>query len=145
MDLYTIGFTKKTAEEFFSILRTNSIELVVDVRLHPDGQLAGFSKKVDLAYFLHNLNQCGYIHLPQLAPTEEILHRYRAKNDWQAYQFAFLSLLDERNIPTSLDRTIFEAKRCCLLCSEATADKCHRRLVAEQLQINWGNVQIYHI
>ena len=68
MKLYTIGFTQKKAEEFFSLLRNNRIERLVDIRLKPSGQLAGFAKQEDLPYFLRELsNGCQYTHLPILA------------------------------------------------------------------------------
>ena len=78
MRLYTIGFTKKTAERFFGLLAENRVHTLVDIRLHPDGQLSGFARKADLPYFLDLLAGCGYRHLPVLAPTPEILGDYPA-------------------------------------------------------------------
>jgi uncharacterized protein (DUF488 family) len=145
MKIYTIGFTKKTAKQFFEILRTNGIECLVDIRLHPDGQLSGFSKKEDLSYFLKELISCGYRHMPNLAPTDDILKTYRKDHDWQKYELAFEELMKQRGIPDVLDQTLFEEKACCLLCSEDTPEKCHRRLVAERLADNWSNVEIIHL
>jgi len=145
MKLYTIGFTKKSAEEFFTLLQRNGVERVLDIRLHPDGQLAGFAKKDDLPYFLARLAQCEYRHLTVLAPTDEILSAYRKDRDWGKYAERFERLLDERNIPDSLDRRLFEEKVCCLLCSEATPEKCHRRLVAERLARHWPGVEVIHL
>jgi len=145
MKLYTIGFTQKTARQFFDLLRANRIECVVDIRLHPDGQLAGFSKREDLRYFLRALNDCDYLHLDQLAPTESILKAYHSNKNWPEFRDAFLALLAQREIPQSLDRAIFDEKICCLLCSESTPDHCHRRLVAETFAQAWGDVEIHHI
>ena len=145
MKLYTIGFTKKTARQFFDLLRKNGIECLVDIRLHPDGQLAGFTKKEDLRYFLKELIGCDYHHIERLAPIDEILKAYRSDNDWNKYQRSFLALLQERRIPEMLDWTLFEEKVCCLLCSEPTPEKCHRRLVAELLAKSWENVEIIHL
>lgn len=145
MKLYTIGFTKKSAREFFEILKNNGIQCLVDIRLHPDGQLSGFSKKDDLAYFLKELLGCDYRHLPKLAPTDEILKTYRKDHDWKRYELAFEELMDQRGVPEILDKTLFEEKVCCLLCSEEKPEKCHRRLVAERLARAWQNVEIIHL
>lgn len=144
--LATIGFTQKSAEEFFTRLQANDIQCVVDVRLKPYGQLAGFTKQRDLIYFLRHLIGCEYVHLPQLAPDAAILKDYRsADHDWDRYVARFERLMDERQIPASLDKSFFESRRCCLLCSEATPEQCHRRLVAERLQRVWNNLDIIHL
>lgn len=145
MKIYTIGFTKKTAKQFFDLLKKNDIECLVDIRLHPDGQLAGFTKKEDLRYFLKELIGCDYRHIERLAPTDEILKVYRSDNNWNKYERSFLTLMHERGIPETLDQTLFEDKVCCLLCSEPTPEKCHRRLVAELLAKSWENVEIIHL
>ena len=146
MKLYTIGFTQKTAQEFFEILRNHQVERLVDIRLRPAGQLAGFAKQEDLPYFLERLaNGCTYVHLPELAPTKEILDSYRADHDWPKYVASFETLLETRNIPNSLERDLFEQYDCCLLCSEATPDQCHRRLVAERLAAYWPSVEVIHL
>src|SRR5687768_10163178 len=137
MKLYTIGFTKKSAEQFFNLLRQNRVERLLDIRLHPGGQLAGFTKQPDLAYFLNQLIHCDYQHLPMLAPTDEILSDYRKNHQWAVYVERFEALMDERGMPEALDRQLFETKTCCLLCSEATPEQCHRRLVAERVARHW--------
>ncbi len=145
MKLYTIGFTQKSAQQFFNLLKNNDIECLVDIRLHPDGQLAGFTKREDLKYFLNELLGCEYRHILNLAPSDEILKGYRTDHNWPKYEKAFNDLMDERGIPESLDRTLFEEKSCCLLCSEPTPDFCHRRLVAERLAHAWQPVEIIHL
>lgn len=146
MQLYTIGFTQKSAENFFGSLRANGVRRLVDIRLRPDGQLSGFAKQADLTYFLHALAAgCGYVHWPQLAPTKEILAAYRNGGDWPEYVARFERLMDERNVPDTLDPTEFTAKLTCLLCSEATPDQCHRRLVAERMAAHWPGVEIIHL
>jgi uncharacterized protein (DUF488 family) len=145
MRLYTIGFTKKSAERFFSLLREHGVKLLADIRLHPGGQLAGFAKQDDLRYFLRALAACDYVHLPQLAPTEEVLSTYRKDKKWPLYVQRFEALMDERDIPRTLDPTLFKEDRTCLLCSEDTPDKCHRRLVAERLAAHWPGIEIVHL
>lgn len=146
MKLYTVGFTRKSAEKFFELLRANGVKKLVDIRVNPHGQLAGFAKQADLPYFLRALAEgCGYQHLPALAPTKDILKEYRADGDWERYTTRFEALLDERGIPRTLDRAQFEAGPCCLLCSEATPEQCHRRLVAERLAAAWPGVEIIHL
>jgi len=145
MKLYTIGFTKKSAENFFTLLQKNNIKRLIDIRLNPDGQLAGFAKRNDLAYFLSRLVDCEYQHIKVLAPTDDILSDYRKDHDWDRYVKRFEALMDERNIPQSLDPLLFEEKNCCLLCSEETPEKCHRKLVTERLLRKWDCVEIEHI
>jgi uncharacterized protein (DUF488 family) len=146
MKLYTIGFTQKSAETFFGLLRQNGIQRLVDIRLKPEGQLAGFAKGNDLPFFLeHLVDGCRYEHLIELAPTREILETYRATGDWTKYALQFTQLLDERRIPKNLDRAAFETNSSCLLCSEPTPQKCHRRLVAERLAATWQGVEIIHL
>ncbi|HEX9986897.1 MAG TPA: DUF488 domain-containing protein [Chloroflexia bacterium] len=145
MKLYTIGFTKKSAERFFTLLKEHGVERIVDIRVHPGGQLAGFAKQDDLAYFLDRLVGCDYHHLPVLAPADDILSDYRKDHNWDRYVKRFEALMDERDVPGSLDRTLFEERTCCLLCSEATPEKCHRRLVAERLAQAWPGVEVAHI
>jgi len=146
MKIYTIGFTKKRAESFFELLRQNGIQRVVDIRINPNGQLSGFAKKDDLPYFLSMLVPgCRYVHMPELAPTKEILKDYRSDSDWSRYVNRFEILMNERGIPESLESEDFETSVSCLLCSEATPDQCHRRLVSERLAKNWPDVEIIHL
>ena len=145
MRLYTIGFTKKSAERFFGLLREHGVERLVDIRLHPSGQLAGFTKQSDLRYFLANLAGCDYHYLPELAPSEEILTDYRRDHDWDRYVARFEALMDEREVPASLDEGVFRDKVSCLLCSEATPERCHRRLVAERLARTWPEIDVVHL
>ena len=134
MQLFTIGFTQKTAREFFNLLKANGVRRLVDIRINPGGQLSGFAKQEDLPYFLSELAEgCQYVHRPELAPTKELLKDYRADGDWPRYVTRFEQLMDERDIPATLDKADFEAAPACLLCSEATPEQCHRRLVAERL------------
>lgn len=146
MKIFTIGFTQKTAQEFFEILSRNQVQLIVDIRLRPSGQLAGFAKQEDLPYFLDRLaNGCSYLHMPELAPSKEILAEYRASHNWPVYAARFQALMDSHDIPASLDRALFEDFSCCLLCSEASPETCHRRLVAERLAAAWPDVEVIHL
>lgn len=144
MKIYTIGFTKKNAEEFFNLLRQPDLIRLVDIRLNNASQLAGFTKKKDLEFFLREINDIGYVHLPELAPTKEILDAYKKNGgDWGTYKKQFLSLMAARRIEDKLDKNIINDG--CLLCGEATPEHCHRRLVAEYLRDKWGNVEIVHL
>jgi uncharacterized protein (DUF488 family) len=143
MKLFTIGFTKTSAEHFFARLKAARVKTVIDVRLSNVSQLAGFAKKDDLAFFARTICGAGYEHLSELAPAPEMLKTYRdAKDGWSAYARAFLELMAARRIER-LDRTPFD--RGCLLCSEAAPHHCHRRLVAEYLQEKWRGVEIEHL
>lgn len=143
--LFTIGFAGKTAEVFFEKLRGAGVTRVVDVRLNNVSQLAGFTKKKDLAYFLRVIGKIAYQHAEDLAPTAEILDRFKKQGDtnWAEYERLFDRLLDERRPEQRYKREEFD--RACLLCSETTPEHCHRRLVAERLRKAWGGVEIVHL
>ena len=145
MRIYTIGFTKSTAESFFTRLQEAGVRRVIDIRLKNTSHLAGFAKAEDLPYFLRAI--CGiedYVHRPDLAPTEEIMNAFKKEEGtWEAYERAFLPLLAERRIEETLTRQ--EVDGACLLCSEDTPEHCHRRLVAEYLRDQWGDVEIIHL
>jgi uncharacterized protein (DUF488 family) len=144
MKVFTIGFTKKNAEQFFARLKQPGLQRVVDTRLNNVSQLAGFTKKDDLKFFLREVGHIDYVHLPALAPTQTILDAYKKNGgDWETYEKQFLALMAERRIETSIDKDFVAGA--CLLCSEATPHHCHRRLVAEYLQRKWGDVDIQHL
>ena len=145
MEIYTIGFTQKSAEQFFGILNDNEIQRLLDVRISNNSQLAGFTKQTDLPFFLRELCGAEYVHEPRLAPTQELLKDYRDKRvTWAGYEVIFNNLLAEREIEQLLSPAFFDT-RTVLLCSEATADQCHRRLVAEYLRDRWDDVCIVHL
>lgn len=145
MEVFTIGFTQKSAEQFFTLIARHNIQRLLDVRLNNSSQLAAFAKRDDLAYFLKTICHADYRHEPLLAPTQELLDAYKKeKGSWQEYETRFLELMRERQIERRLDRTLF-ATPTVLLCSEATAEQCHRRLVAEYLQAVWGTFDIVHL
>jgi uncharacterized protein (DUF488 family) len=144
MRIFTIGFTKKSAETFFSLLSGSGAKRVADVRLNNVSQLAGFAKKDDLKYFLRAICGIDYIHLPELAPTQAMLDAYKKeKGDWAAYEVQFLELMKSRAIEKSLSKEVLSDAA--LLCSEEKPEHCHRRLVAEYLREKWGDLQIIHL
>jgi uncharacterized protein (DUF488 family) len=144
MKLFTIGFTKKSAEEFFGRLKRSGVRRLVDVRLNNVSQLAGFTKKDDLLFFTQAICGIPYVHLPILAPTQRALDGYKKqKGGWDAYEKTFLDLMAERRVEDGVSRE--ELNGACLLCSEDTPEHCHRRLVAEYLQKHWGDVEIVHL
>lgn len=144
MILFTIGFTRKSAERFFTLLKEAQVRRVIDVRLNNRSQLAGFSKVTDLEYFLRAIGGIEYRHLTELAPTQELLDTYKKKKgSWSEYEGGFLELLRRRGVDRSLDRSVFDMA--CLLCSEHEPRHCHRRLVAEYLKDKWGGVEVRHL
>ena len=145
MEIYSIGFTKKSASRFFGALKDAGIERLLNVRLNNTSQLAGFAKQADLKYFLKEICGAAYEHEPLLAPTQEILDAYKKqKGSWDAYTDAYLALIRSRRVEVQLSRESFE-RRTVLLCSEATAEHCHRRLALEYLKRHWDDVVIRHL
>jgi len=147
MRLYTIGCTKKTLETFITRLRDAGVDAVVDVRLRNTSQLAGFSKRDDLAFLLREGFGIAYEHRPELAPTAEILAAYKQDGDWRAYERAFLCLLEARAAEQVGEQLLATYGRPCLLCAEPTPDQCHRRLVAEYLaeKLPGHEIEIVHL
>lgn len=144
MKVYTIGFTKKSAESFFGALKRSGAQRLIDVRLNNVSQLAGFAKRDDLRYFLREIAQLDYVAMPELAPTQEMLDRYRKhKGGWAAYEQEFLALMRDRQVERTVARDL--VADAVLLCSEDTPDRCHRRLVAEYLEAHWGDIDVRHL
>jgi len=144
VNLWTIGFTKTSAEHFFETLREAGVRRLVDVRLHNVSQLAGFAKKQDLEYFLRVIGGIEYEHIPLLAPTAEMLDAYRKRGlSWDQYERQYLDLIAERRVEDALTRE--QLAESCLLCSEDKPARCHRRLVAEYLAERWGDLEIRHL
>ncbi len=144
MKIFTIGFTKKSAERFFDCLLEARVKRLLDVRLRNISQLAGFTKREDLRYFTKAICGIEYLHLQELAPTKEILDSFKKlKGDWELYERRFRALLMMRRIEDTVPRKLIDGG--CLLCSEETPHQCHRRLVAEYLREMWGDVEIEHL
>jgi uncharacterized protein (DUF488 family) len=144
LQLSTIGFTKKSAEDFFRLLRSSGARRVLDVRLNNVSQLAGFAKKADLEFFLREICDMEYLHAPELAPTKEILDAYKKHGcAWNVYEAEFMNLMERRCVERTIPRELVDQS--CLLCSEHEPHHCHRRLVAEYLDEKWGGVIADHL
>jgi uncharacterized protein (DUF488 family) len=146
--LFTIGFTQKTAEQFFQLLAEAGVTKVVDIRENREGQLQGFARFPDIAFFLRKIVSAEYVHEPAFAPSPEIRDAYRTSHDWDQYELSFRALMAERKAIESAKPEDYEGK-VALLCSEPTAEKCHRRLVAEMLAEKWNaaghTVEVSHL
>ncbi|MFQ5595437.1 MAG: DUF488 family protein [Anaerolineae bacterium] len=143
--IYTIGFRKKPLREFIGLLREAGVDAVIDIRLRNTSQLAGYTKKDDLDFLLRQGFGIAYEHRPELAPTPEILDAYRADKDWPAYERRFDPLMVERQMEQAAGDILAHYERPCLLCSEPTAEKCHRRLVAEYWQQHVQGLDVVHL
>jgi uncharacterized protein (DUF488 family) len=142
--LFTIGFTKKNAETFFTKLNKAEVKRIIDIRLNNVSQLSGFAKRDDLIYFLKQLCNCEYEYLPLMAPTREILDDYKKKKiNWSEYEISFRKLISNRKIENLI--TSENLNKGCLLCSEPAPEKCHRRLVVEYLKEKYGDIEIIHL
>jgi uncharacterized protein (DUF488 family) len=144
VNLYTIGFTKKSAEKFFTLLRESGATSVADIRLNNVSQLAGFAKRDDLAFFAREVAAMSYVHLPEFAPTQELLEAHRDGNlKWDAFSERFTDLMASRKVEETVDRRLLD--NAVLLCSEHKPQDCHRSLVAEYLNAHWGGLTITHL
>ena len=141
--LFTIGFTRKSAERFFTLLRQAGVRRVLDIRLNNSSQLAGFTKAEDLPFFLSEIGGIDYVYLAQLAPTQEIVDMARKQKDRVAFEKAYRALIEKRQIEKTVDADLLDAG--CLLCSEDRPEECHRRIAAEYLAARLGNLTIAHL
>jgi uncharacterized protein (DUF488 family) len=142
--LYTIGFTGKPAEKFFHLLRNNQVKKIVDTRINNVSQLSGFAKGADLKFFAGEIGQMTYEHNIDFAPTKELLSKYRKHEiSWEQYEIEYLNILDMRKIAQKTNVDLLHEN--CLLCSEHTPEKCHRRLLAEYLKQVKNDIQIIHL
>jgi uncharacterized protein (DUF488 family) len=143
MNLYTIGFTKHSAEEFFETLKSAGVNKLIDIRINKSSQLAGFAKGSDLPYFLKVSSDIKYESIESLAPTKDLLKRYRSKEIlWGIFEELYLKQIRSSEVLNSLKPSDFD--KACLLCSESSPEKCHRRLLAEEMQKLWG-IQVIHL
>lgn len=146
MEIFTIGFTQTPAAEFFAKLTRAGVRRLLDVRLNNTSQLAAYAKRDDLKYFLRAICDADYEHEPLLAPTQEMLDAYKKqKGSWQDYEVQFMDLMRQRQVENELDRERVANTPTALLCSEKTAEHCHRRLVLEYLNDKWGDVAAVHL
>lgn len=146
MKIFTIGFTQKSAREFFNKIKENKIALLLDIRLNNVSQLAGFAKGKDLEYFLKEICHCEYAHDEVFAPTKILLDNYRTKKvSWIEYEKVFAEILKTRPIIERFNKIYGKFNNICLLCTEPTPEQCHRRLVAEYLKEHLENIEIIHI
>lgn len=145
MKTYTIGFTQKSAQTFFTLIRRNQVARIIDVRLNNVSQLAGFAKRDDLKYFLSELCESDYVHVTELAPAKDILDAYKKKIiTWDAYEDKFLNLMSQRHIERTIDKSLLDNG--CLLCSEHKPHHCHRRLVVGYLNQHWDtDIEVVHL
>jgi uncharacterized protein (DUF488 family) len=143
--IYTIGYTKKSLEQFIHLLQHAGVDAVVDIRLRNTSQLAGFAKREDLRFLLRTGFAIEYEPRLDLAPTPEIMDAYKATGDWPTYERDFLKLLAERDATTIGRELLATYRRLCLLCTEATPEHCHRRLVAEWWAEHLPDIEILHL
>lgn len=143
MNIYTIGFSQKSAEEFFTLLTSNNIKQLIDIRLNNKSQLAGFTNVKHLPYLL-NIHNINYKHELQMAPTKDLLDGYKNKTiSWNEYEIQYSKILNDRNIISKID--INNIDKSVFLCSEPKANQCHRRLLAEYLKKHFKDIIIRHL
>ena len=143
--LFTIGFTKKSAEHFFNLLRNNGVKQLVDIRISNSSQLAGFAKGKDLEFFVKEICHIPYRHIADFAPSKELLDQWHKQEvTWKEYEKIYIQLLKDRDILRKYGIKAFDSS--CFLCSEDTPEQCHRRLLAEYLQEHSSEqVKIIHL
>jgi uncharacterized protein (DUF488 family) len=146
MRIYTIGFTKKSASEFFELIKENKISMILDIRLSNSSQLAGFSKAPDLEFFLHEICRCKYAHDLDFAPTAELMEDFKSKKiNLAQYETLYIELMESREAIPHFLKDYLHYENVCLLCSEETSATCHRRVFAELLLKNIPGASLKHL
>lgn len=144
--IFTIGFTKMTAEEFFTCLERSRVKKVVDVRFYNTSQLLGFTKYPDIEFFLRSISGIDYIHDLYFAPSERLLESYKKKFiTWEEYEEAFAALMAARDIDDYIRKNYADEENYCLMCTEVSPENCHRRLVAEKIAKVFGDIDVVHL
>jgi hypothetical protein len=143
--IYAIGFTQLALAEFIALLRGAGVDVLIDTRLRNTSQLAGWAKPDDLAFLLREGFGIAFEHIESFAPTGELLHGYRASHDWDTYAAAYRALLIQREAAATGRALLAHFRAPCLLCSEPTPDRCHRRLLAEYLAEELGGIVTTHL
>ena len=145
MKLFTLGFTQKSAEKFFGLIKSHNIEILADIRFNNNNQLAGFTRKRDLPYLL-SLHNCEYSNCPELAPSSEILKPYKKKLiTWDEYSQKYINLMEAREAVNFFHERFKLRNSVCLLCAEPKPEKCHRRLLAEMIAKKYPDAEIIHL
>ncbi|MFI2858627.1 DUF488 family protein [Paenibacillus sp. JSM ZJ436] len=143
-EICTIGFAKKSLEQFVDLMKEAGVTRLIDTRLNNTSQLSGYAKKNDLSYVMR-LVGIKYKHDVMLAPTEDILSAYKKKlMSWDEYEKQYIGLLEKRKVENRID-DILEEEATCFLCSEDKPHHCHRRLLAEYLQNYKKEIKITHL
>lgn len=138
MDTYTIGFTGKSAEKFFNLLKNAEVLNLLDVRLNNTSQLAGFAKKDDLKFLLKEVAGINYREIKDLAPSKIILSSYqKGSMTWEKYEDLYVNEIAKRSVERLVEASWFD--RGCLLCSEHEPHFCHRRLAVDYLNSKWNS------
>lgn len=143
--VYTIGYERRPLSQLIGALRAAGVDAVIDIRLRNTSQLAGYTKRDDLAFLLQEGFGIAYEHHPELAPTDDILDAYRRDEDWEVYQARFRPLLADRQAEQTGHDILARYRTVCLLCSEPTADRCHRRLVADYWAEQIPSLRVVHL
>ncbi|MFH1337594.1 MAG: DUF488 domain-containing protein [Nanoarchaeota archaeon] len=143
--LFTIGFTKKSLEQFLELLKKNKISVVIDIRLNNTSQLAGFAKADDLRYILEEFSGIKYQHITEFAPSKKIFDDYKKNKNWKKYEKAYKNLILQRKLKSKLLTLASIHKNICFLCSETESEHCHRRLLAEYLKGLKPSIKIIHL
>lgn len=144
MKLFTIGFTGKTAEEFFALLKKNKVRKVIDVRRNNTSQLAVFTRASDFPFFLDKVGGIEYEHRLDMAPSQELVKSYRAKEiDWKKFRSTYLKEIRKSKVAAQVSKK--DLSNACLVCSEHEPEHCHRSHLAEHLEKELGGIEIVHL
>lgn len=144
MEVYTAGFTKWLAEDFFEKLNALNINKLIDIRLRPNSQLSGFTREVNFSYFLKKLSHVEYEHQINLAPTKDLLNKRRKNNlSWQEFESEYLNLLTEDILEYCFKE--ISKQNILFLCSESEPQFCHRRVLTDKLLSLNSELKVTHL
>jgi uncharacterized protein (DUF488 family) len=132
MKLRTIGYEAASQAAVIAELQRAGVEVLIDVRAVPSSRRAGFSKKLLAA----SLAEAGidYVHLRELGtpkPGRQAARAGRHAEMVAIYEAHLAEPEAQFELAEALD--IARDRPSALLCYEADAAHCHRRIVAGRL------------
>ena len=132
--LFTIGYEGSDIDQVIDTLLESGVDQLADIRQLPLSRKWGFSK-VRLAGRLSDAG-VGYTHWPALGAPKSLRDALRGSKDYAAFFKEYRSHL-QRQADTLAELALLPGS-VALLCFEHDAGKCHRGVVAEQLEPRIG-------
>lgn len=132
LELMTIGYEGRTLAEAIALMQEQGVDVVLDVRQFAWSRKRGFSK-AQLSAALASAG-IGYLHDARLGSPLPLRKRYRETGDWNAFSEGYAYHLGTQGDLLREYARALADRRVCLLCFEEDHARCHRSLIASELE-----------